>query len=174
MLGFTRHGITPISRQKSRVVLTWTLISFTIVMLSAMFDSYFFQRSKIYISPLQRQDKQNCAMTYSSPNYFEIAGVESKLAEKYKLYIYRDGYKDDNNVSSNNCQKKNHIINMSRVFKLYGVPALFIPGQAGSYGQIRSLASTTTNLYHQNSNQQKNIDFFTGKFCANKHPFQDY
>ncbi|KAI7878366.1 PGAP1-like protein-domain-containing protein [Mucor mucedo] len=101
-------------------------------------------------------------MTYSSPNYFEIAGVDSKLAEKYKLYIYRDGYRDDNSVSCNNCQIYiYHIIITSRVFKLYGVPALFIPGQAGSYGQIRSLASTTTNLYHQNADQQKNIDFFT-------------
>lgn len=112
MLGFTRHGITPISRQKSRVVLTWTLISFTLVMLFAMIDSYFFQRTKAYISPLQRQDIQNCAMTYSSPNYFEIAAVDSKFAEKYKLYIYRDGYRDDNTVSCFECQKKREIMHI--------------------------------------------------------------
>lgn len=70
-----------------------------------MFDSYFFQHTKSFISPLQRKDIQNCAMTYSSPNYFEIDAIGSKFAGKYKLYIYRDGYRDDNTVSFNNSQK---------------------------------------------------------------------
>ncbi|KAI8094669.1 PGAP1-like protein-domain-containing protein [Thamnidium elegans] len=80
-------------------------------------------------------------MTYSYPKYIEIDNVESTFSSKYKLYIYRDGYRDSDT--------------------LYGTPALFIPGQAGSYGQIRSLASTTTQLYHQNREGRKNIDFFT-------------
>ncbi|GAA5797204.1 hypothetical protein HPULCUR_002584 [Helicostylum pulchrum] len=80
-------------------------------------------------------------MTFSYPKYIEIDNVVSTFSLKYKLYIYRDGYRDSDT--------------------LYGTPALFIPGQAGSYGQIRSLASTTTQLYHQNPEQRKNIDFFT-------------
>ncbi|KAI9353993.1 PGAP1-like protein-domain-containing protein [Pilaira anomala] len=81
-------------------------------------------------------------MTYSYPKYNRVEHVRSPLATKYKLYIYRDGYRDSDT--------------------LFGTPALFIPGQAGSYGQIRSLASTTTNLFHENQKTyNKNMDFFT-------------
>ncbi|KAI7899802.1 PGAP1-like protein-domain-containing protein [Cokeromyces recurvatus] len=74
-------------------------------------------------------------MTYSYPTFIKIDSPSSSFSKKYTLYLYREGYLDDPD-------------------KLYGVPALFIPGQAGSYKQIRSLASTT-------ARKKQKIDFFT-------------
>ncbi|KAI8353344.1 PGAP1-like protein-domain-containing protein [Blakeslea trispora] len=82
-------------------------------------------------------------MSYAYPTFFEIdrPKPDSALSRKYKLYLYREGNLDNPN-------------------KLYGIPALFIPGQAGSHKQIRSLASETTRLFHSGQARQ-NIDFFT-------------
>lgn len=104
VLGFTRHGLTPSSRQNSRLVniTIWTIITFTVVVLLGMFDSYFLHRpeTKSLISPLQRNDVQNCVMTYSYPTFIEIdqPRPNSPLSKKYKLYLYRDGYLDNERV----------------------------------------------------------------------------
>ncbi|GAN01712.1 GPI inositol-deacylase [Mucor ambiguus] len=90
----------------------------------------------------QRHEQQQCAMSYAYPTFTEITNnPNSTLSAKYKLYLYREGYLDGPD-------------------QLYGVPALFIPGQAGSHKQIRSLASTTTHLYHDEK-LGRNIDYFT-------------
>ncbi|CAO3607334.1 unnamed protein product [Mucor hiemalis] len=143
MLAFTKHEFSSGRKGKLKAMplVTSLIILATVTVLVTMFDAYFLQRAKALISPLQRNNLQNCVMSYSYATYIDIAEVDSKFNGKYRLKLFRDGYRDDN--------------------RLYGRPALFIPGQAGSYGQVRSLASTTTNTFHENSYHGRNLDFFT-------------
>ncbi|RCH99265.1 GPI inositol deacylase, partial [Rhizopus stolonifer] len=141
MLGFTVLGSPP----KYLWLKLGLLISATLVILLIILDSFLLHRPELLsiVSRLQRQDVQNCVMSYAYPMFFEINQPKpnSALSQKYKLYLYREGHLDDPN-------------------KFYGVPALFIPGQAGSHKQIRSLASATTHWFHS-SKSKRNIDYFT-------------
>lgn len=69
----------------------------TMAVLATMFDAYFLQRAKGVISPLQRSDLQNCVMSYSYATYIDIDEVDSKFSAKYRLKLFRDGYRDDHN-----------------------------------------------------------------------------
>ncbi len=88
------------------------LITLTSLVLFVMFDSFLFHLPTLssVISPLQRQDMQNCAMTYSYPTFIKIDSPSSSFSKKYTLYLYREGYLDDpdkvNNKCYYNCQKK--------------------------------------------------------------------
>ncbi|OBZ85265.1 GPI inositol-deacylase [Choanephora cucurbitarum] len=146
MLGFTK--IEGLQKPKYPLATLWVLGISTLIILLAILDSFLLHRSEVssVISPLQRHDFQSCEMSYAYPMFFEIdrQKPESTLSKKYRLYLYREGNLDDPN-------------------RLYGIPALFIPGQAGSHKQIRSLASETTQLFHS-SQAEQNLDFFTVGF----------
>ncbi|GMM29360.1 Bst1 protein [Martiniozyma asiatica (nom. inval.)] len=75
-----------------------------------------------------------------SPQYFRINGLDeshSPLAAKYSLYLYREqGHSSD----------------------LNGTPILFIPGNAGSYKQVRSIASLAADV------DANLLDFFSADF----------
>ncbi|KAK4795000.1 hypothetical protein SAY86_012994 [Trapa natans] len=74
-----------------------------------------------------------CIMSYMHPNYVPISTPENASPGKYGLYLYYEG------------QKK---INFHEyLMKLNGVPVLFIPGNAGSYKQVRSLAAESHRVY---------------------------
>ncbi|KAL9537639.1 hypothetical protein MBANPS3_011598 [Mucor bainieri] len=136
LLGFTRLE-KPRKTGPVRWILGALVIS-TLLALFAMVDSFYLHLFKT----AQRHEQQQCAMSYAYPTFTEITPKpNSTLSAKYKLYLYREGYLDGSD-------------------QLYGVPALFIPGQAGSHKQIRSLASTTTHLYHDGKSD-RNIDYFT-------------
>ncbi|KAI9481388.1 MAG: PGAP1-like protein-domain-containing protein [Benjaminiella poitrasii] len=144
-LGLTRYEVSRKSRyERVRIngIIGFVVLT-TLLVMFVMLDSFSLHlpSTSAVISPLQRQDVQNCVMSYSYPTFFEIESPNSTFSKKYKLYLYREGYLDQPD-------------------KLYGVPALFIPGQAGSHKQIRSLASVTTNQYHT-LKRQNNVDFFT-------------
>ncbi|KAF7727956.1 GPI inositol deacylase, partial [Apophysomyces ossiformis] len=87
-------------------------------------------------------------MSYSRPSFVEVEpGPSSRLENKYKLYSYREIY-------------------FQNPGQFHGVPALFIPGHAGSYKQARSIAAESTYYYHEhyakNTHGGKcDIDFFT-------------
>ncbi|KAK4514962.1 uncharacterized protein ATC70_002569 [Mucor velutinosus] len=136
LLGFTR-----LEKPRRAAHTHWILFALvvgTILALFAMVDSFYLHLFK----SAQRQEQQQCAMSYAYPTFTEITNKpNSALSAKYKLYLYREGYLDGPD-------------------QLYGVPALFIPGQAGSHKQIRSLASTTTHLYYDGKSD-RNIDYFT-------------
>ncbi|KAI8370077.1 PGAP1-like protein-domain-containing protein [Choanephora cucurbitarum] len=146
MLGFTK--IESLQKPKYPLATLWVLGTSTLIILLAILDSFLLHRSEVssVISPLQRHDIQSCEMSYAYPMFFEVdrQKPESTLSKKYRLYLYREGDLDDPN-------------------RLYGIPALFIPGQAGSHKQIRSLASETTRLFHS-SQAEQNLDFFTVGF----------
>ncbi|CEP07975.1 hypothetical protein [Parasitella parasitica] len=136
MLGFTKLEV---AKRKTRVnLITWALIIGTALILFAIVDSFYFH----LFNTLQRHELQNCVMSYAYPSFTEIVDKpNSVFSSKYKLYLYREGHLDNSD-------------------ELYGVPALFIPGQAGSHKQIRSLASATTHLYYEGKSAH-NIDYFT-------------
>ncbi|RYP37245.1 hypothetical protein DL767_003064 [Monosporascus sp. MG133] len=77
----------------------------------------------------------------------------TRFASKYSLYLYReDGISYDGKIS--------------------GIPVLFIPGNAGSYKQVRPIASEAANYFHNVLQHDtaatdagiKNLDFFTVDF----------
>ncbi|GAB1609061.1 GPI inositol-deacylase-like [Argonauta hians] len=74
-------------------------------------------------------ERNGCEMTYmyENPEYIKIP-LPTKIISKfpnYNLYVYGEGY----------------YANSLRSLNLHGVPVLFIHGNAGSYKQVRSLAS---------------------------------
>ena len=100
-------------------------------------------------------------MSMMAPAYLKLSGFDtehSRFASKYSLYLYReegvDSYSQDN-------------IGLGG-----GVPVLFIPGNAGSYKQVRSLSSEASRYYHNYLRDDQaakergvsNLDFFTLDF----------
>lgn len=99
-------------------------------------------------------------MSMMTPTYIKLSGFDtehSRFATKYSLYLYReegiDEYTNDN-------------------IGLRGAPVLFIPGNAGSYKQVRSLSSEASRYYqgalrHDANKAQegvRSLDFFTLDF----------
>nr|XP_023914391.1 GPI inositol-deacylase isoform X1 [Quercus suber]XP_023914392.1 GPI inositol-deacylase isoform X1 [Quercus suber] len=82
---------------------------------------------------LLRPVSNGCIMTYMYPTYIPISASEGVSSAKYGLYLYHEGWRK--------IDFKEHIK------KLSGVPALFIPGNGGSYKQVRSLAAESDRAY---------------------------
>lgn len=74
-----------------------------------------------------------CVMTYMYPTYIPISAPENVSSAKYALYKYHEGWKK---IDFNDHLKR-----------LSGVPVLFIPGNGGSYKQVRSIASESDRAY---------------------------
>ncbi|OAL47533.1 GPI inositol-deacylase-like protein [Pyrenochaeta sp. DS3sAY3a] len=105
---------------------------------------------------LTRQlDVKGCEMSWMRPIYSKqdaFSTEHTRFANKYSLYIYREGGIDED-------------------VRVKGVPVLFIPGNAGSYKQVRSLASEAAYHYHNtvryeaNAGKEKRpLDFFAVDF----------
>ncbi|KAJ2455455.1 GPI inositol deacylase [Coemansia sp. RSA 2336] len=76
-------------------------------------------------------DHLNCAMSYSRPQYIEqteFGRSWTRYSAKYKLFLYREGGYDVHNTANR-------------------IPILFVPGNAGSHKQVRSIASATATAY---------------------------
>lgn len=96
------------------------------------------------------------------PSYARIKSFDqshTKYASKFSLYLYRE-----NGLDSIPADEKEG-------FKtLDGIPALFIPGNAGSYRQVRSIAAEVSNLYFDDNidvvdnPNMRNYDFFGADF----------
>ena len=104
-------------------------------------------------------DVPQCRSIYMYPSYARVDGFDKRftpLAQKYHLYLYREQDKDQEPIENDAIQ-------------LNGIPTLFIPGNAGSFKQVRSIASACANLFFdsldsiENENSQ-NIDFFAADF----------
>ena len=114
-----------------------------------------------YSLPYEGADAPACKGVFMSPAYAKIYAFDSthtKFASKYSLYLYREQYRDS-------------IPDDSDQFNLAGTPILFIPGNAGSYKQVRSIAAETANQFFDNNAYIKslnlntnNLDFFTADF----------
>lgn len=115
-----------------------------------------------FLIPLQGADLPYCKGVYMSPAYAKVYAFDSthtRFASKYSLYLYREQGKDIMPPSD------------SDEFNLSGTPVLFIPGNAGSYKQVRSLAAEAANQYYKDWESTKSfnpnvnsLDFFTADF----------
>ncbi|KAL8136253.1 uncharacterized protein LOC141713714 isoform X1 [Apium graveolens] len=74
-----------------------------------------------------------CTMTYMYPTYIPISTPTNVSFAKYGLYLYHEGW-----------QK---IDFADHIKQLSGTPVLFIPGNGGSYKQVRSLAAESERAY---------------------------
>ncbi|OAL72485.1 GPI inositol-deacylase [Trichophyton violaceum] len=105
-------------------------------------------------------DPQGCKTPSMLPTYIKLGGFDTehtRFASKYNLYLYRERGVDDYSEED---------------IGLKGVPVLFLPGNAGSYRQGRSLASEAS-LYFHNVLQHdqdrvkvgtRSLDFFMADF----------
>ncbi|XP_020696935.1 uncharacterized protein LOC110110005 isoform X3 [Dendrobium catenatum] len=74
-----------------------------------------------------------CIMTYMYPTYIPISTPANESSDKYGLFLYHEGWKK--------------IDFIEHIKKLDGTPVLFIPGNGGSYKQVRSLAAESSRAY---------------------------
>ncbi|KAI0888846.1 PGAP1-domain-containing protein [Annulohypoxylon maeteangense] len=110
----------------------------------------------LYSSTTLHCDPKGCRMSWMSPSYAKFSDFDTehtRFATKYSLYLYREqGF--DNGP------------------KIKGIPVLFIPGNAGSYKQVRSIASESARYFHDVLQQDsaalnggaRSLDFFTVDF----------
>lgn len=89
-------------------------------------------------------EKDKCDMTYmfELPQYVRISNNYDKKFPKYGLYYYDEGPPHASTP------------------KFWGIPVLFIPGNAGSHKQVRSLASVALRKY-VNKRLPYHFDYFT-------------
>lgn len=122
----------------------------------------------LYLTDLGGAESPGCRLIYMVPSYARIQGMDSaasRYASKYSLYLYREVDKDA--VPPNDYQETDDMSFLN------GIPVLFIPGNAGSYKQVRSIAAETANLYYGddetpteelNNPNAQNFDFFAADF----------
>ncbi|PVG04365.1 PGAP1-domain-containing protein, partial [Serendipita vermifera] len=107
--------------------------------------SYLANYSPLVVSP------QGCEMSWMSPHYVLHSQFNTSwtpLASRYSLWLYRERGLDHR-------------------FELRGLPVLFIPGNAGSSRQVRSVASSAARQFFQEehgASMSKPLDFFTVEF----------
>lgn len=141
------------SRSKPRRRSPWSMsmlalvtAALGIVVLSAILRSLVSH----YVEP------KGCRMSYMRPSYIHYSDFDTehtRFATKYSLYLYREQGIDDES-------------------KLRGIPVLFIPGNAGSYKQVRPIAAEAANYFHDVLQQDgvslgagaRGLDFFTVDF----------
>uniref|UniRef100_A0A8R7UI24 GPI inositol-deacylase n=2 Tax=Triticum urartu TaxID=4572 RepID=A0A8R7UI24_TRIUA len=85
------------------------------------------------LNRLVRPAPNGCQMTYMYPTYIPIHAPNNVSSDRYGLFLYHEGWKE--------------IDFAERVRKLDGVPVLFIPGNGGSYKQVRSFAAESSRAY---------------------------
>lgn len=101
-------------------------------------------------------DVKGCDMAYMRPMYSKLDDFDTehtRFAGKYSLYLYREWGIDEE-------------------FTVKGAPVLFIPGNAGSYKQVRSLAAEAAYHYHnsvqhessEGKGERRPLDFFSVDF----------
>ncbi|OCH95908.1 PGAP1-domain-containing protein [Obba rivulosa] len=126
---------------------------YLISLFSILCAALFYQSALDIVSTLS---PQGCRMSRMSPSYLFQAEFDERwtpLARRYSLWLYREvGWESH---------------------ELHGAPVLFIPGNAGSSHQVRSIASSATRQYFSLPYQiapefqgglYKPLDFFALEF----------
>jgi glycosylphosphatidylinositol deacylase len=91
-------------------------------------------------------DEQKCNMSYMSQSYIDFPQFSPAKFSKYALHLYREQFLESTNLN--------------------GIPVIFIPGNAGSFRQVRSIAAEAAYQYHDSVHDEykKGLDFFTVDF----------
>lgn len=141
------------------VVASWSLLAF------AVHSSFYHQL-----------DPKGCLMTYMYPTYYRILGFDREktpLAGKYGLMLYRHDLEDNPPsfpiADASQLTRIGHhdwAIAKSARITLRGSPVLFIPGNAGSAKQVRSIATQSWSSFHR-----LNADLGERPFGANSLDF---
>ncbi|KAI1268740.1 GPI inositol-deacylase [Xylariaceae sp. FL1019] len=112
--------------------------------------------SIVYSAGNLQCDPKGCRMSWMSPSYVPFTDFDTehtRFASKYSLYLYREQ-------------------GIETRPKVRGIPVLFIPGNAGSYKQVRSIASESARYFHETLHHDtaalkagtRSLDFFTVDF----------
>ncbi|KAK9462248.1 PGAP1-like protein-domain-containing protein [Lipomyces oligophaga] len=112
--------------------------------------------SILYSFVFLQQDVKGCRQVYMAPSYARIKSFDTSItrfASKYALYLYREQ-------------------GLDLTLEPNGVPVLFIPGNAGSYKQGRSIAAEAAHKFYDTARARgsygvegvRNLDFFTADF----------
>lgn len=106
---------------------------------------------------LSRQlDPKGCVMPWMYPSFARFSDFDTehtRFASKYSLYLYREGGVDED-------------------IRVKGIPVLFIPGNAGSYKQVRPMAAQAAYYFRDDLRQDQEavrsgkrpLDFFSVDF----------
>ncbi|KAG9158254.1 hypothetical protein Leryth_000383 [Lithospermum erythrorhizon] len=82
---------------------------------------------------LLRPTSSACIMTYMFPTYIPISTPPNVTASRYGLFLFHEG--------------REKIDFKERLKNLSGAPVLFIPGNRGSYKQVRSVAAVSARAF---------------------------
>ncbi|KAF9954642.1 GPI inositol deacylase [Mortierella alpina] len=140
----------------------------SLILLGCVFHSNFFRQI----------DRKLCQDTYMQPKFFRLLGFDRErtaFAGKYGLLLFRDQYDYKLSIPSNMLGEYDlHTVTVDKEAKILpmGIPALFIPGNAGSAKQMRSIAKEASKFYYDNAAEgqrygrtpSRPIDFFTVDF----------
>ncbi|KAI0329552.1 GPI-inositol-deacylase [Cubamyces sp. BRFM 1775] len=108
------------------------------------------------VDTIKTLSPQGCRMSWMWPSYILQSHFDhswTPLARRYSLWLYREGNLENT--------------------ELHGAPVLFIPGNAGSSHQVRSIASSAANQYFSAPYEvspefankgYKGLDFFAVEF----------
>lgn len=148
------HDTTPATARAMRLPLP--LIACLGMLLAALI-------AVLYVQPLQGLDAPGCTVPYMNPGYLRVVAFDTShtaYARKYLLYLYRE--EDVDPVPPQHDEG---------FAMLDGVPLLFIPGNAGLFRQVRSLAAKLADTYFghyqhdaKTNPQARNYDVFTADF----------
>ncbi|WWD06458.1 hypothetical protein V865_004548 [Kwoniella europaea PYCC6329] len=135
-----QHGIAvkALETAKSRSV---TSFSALLGVLFIWIVYHFYQRD------LQESGSWGCEMSWMSPSY-QLVEWQDNPIPRYQVYLYREQ-------------------GLEMESSLIGHPVIFIPGNAGSYQQVRSIASSAVRQYREQSSLRQGttkLDFFTIDF----------
>ena len=119
---------------------------------------------------------QGCRMSWMSPSYVlqsQFNSTHTPLGRRYSLWLYREVGWDTNQVcSSSYMQEFPRRPTPNTQMARDSIPVLFIPGNAGSSHQIRSIASSATRQYYSSPRvvstefaprSLRPLDFFAGR-----------
>lgn len=125
-----------ISRTQHLVLITWLFV----------FAAFALVGFRDFLANLE---ENRCDMTwmYEWPRYIKVPLWKgtSKRFPRYALYLYGEG----------------SYAEQSRDLQLTGIPVLFIPGNAGSYKQVRSLASVALRKAENLRSSRVHFNYFT-------------
>lgn len=94
---------------------------------------------------LQNEPKY-CRMSYMTPSFHHISSFDknyTRLSSKYSLFLYRE-HKIDTPFDST------------------GIPVIFIPGNAGSYRQVRALAAASSSIHDSAVTNNPLVNYTSG------------